>query len=255
MLTVFPIPAFQDNYIWVLHNSQHAVLIDPGDAAPCLDYLETHDLLLTAILITHHHSDHTGGIHSLSRHYQTRIICPSNENIPGCTEKVINQDHVDIPELNLHFQVISTPGHTLGHVAYYGSNRLFCGDTLFACGCGRLFEGTPAMMHMSLQRLAHLPDPTEVYCAHEYTLSNIRFAKSVDSDNQDLIQREAAESAKLRQGNPTLPTTMALEKATNPFLRCHEIALGQAAERYLKRPPADAVETFAALREMKNQFH
>ncbi len=254
MLTVFPIPAFQDNYIWALHNDRFAILVDPGDPSPCIGYLSTRKLALVAILTTHHHADHTGGNLELATRYHPRIIGPAIENIPAITEKVTGGDTVFISELGLHFQVIATPGHTLGHISYYGANRLFCGDTLFACGCGRLFEGTPEMMHASLQSLALLPDSTEIFCAHEYTLSNIRFAKTVDADNAALLDREIFEKAKRHQRLSTLPSTLALEKATNPFLRCHENALDQAAERYLKHRPRNTVETFAALREMKNHF-
>jgi hydroxyacylglutathione hydrolase len=255
MLHIHPIPAFQDNYVWALFNDRHAVLVDPGDAGPCVRFLESEDLTLSALLITHHHADHTGGIATLAERYRPRIIGPANETIAHCTERVSDNSHVAIPELDLSFEVISTPGHTLGHVAYYGTNRLFCGDTLFACGCGRLFEGTAAMMHASLQRLARLPDETEIFCAHEYTLSNIAFAKSVDGSNAALLARESAETAKRRRGQPTLPATLALEKATNPFLRCDDAALARAAERHLKRRPQDAVEIFATLRKMKDEFH
>jgi hydroxyacylglutathione hydrolase len=254
MLTVFPIPAFQDNYIWALHNTKFALLVDPGDPTPCRRYLESHDLQLIAILNTHHHSDHTGGNVELALQYKPRIIGPLMETIPACSEQVTDGDSLHIPELALQFQVIATPGHTQGHVSYYGTNRLFCGDTLFACGCGRLFEGTPGMMLDSLERLLHLPDTTQVFCAHEYTVSNIRFAKTVDSANRALLERETVETAKRRQGLPTLPSVLALEKATNPFLRCHEAALTQSAERYLKHKSRSTVETFAAIREMKDHF-
>lgn len=254
MLTVFPIPAFQDNYIWTIHNTRFALLVDPGDPIPCLNYLQAHGLQLLAILNTHHHSDHTAGNLQLAARYQPRVIGPATEAIPACTEKVTDGSTLDIPELGLQFQIIATPGHTLGHVAYYGANRLFCGDTLFACGCGRLFEGTPEMMHASLASLSLLPDSTEIFCAHEYTLSNIRFAITIDGDNPALIEREIVEKAKRHQRLPTLPSTLALEKATNPFLRCHENALVLAAERYLKHRPVNTVETFAAIREMKDHF-
>lgn len=254
MLTVTPVPAFRDNYIWALHDERHAVLVDPGDAAPCIAFLEEHGLNLVVILITHHHADHVGGNAGLVARYHPRVLGPVQEDITCLAEPVSGGDAVTIPELGLQFAVIDTPGHTLGHIAYYGSGRLFCGDTLFACGCGRLFEGTPAMMASSLDRLSRLPDHTEVFCAHEYTISNIRFAKTVDGENPDLLAREHSEQARRNQGQPTLPSTLALEKATNPFLRCHEPALIRAAEVLLKRPARDAVEVFAVLRQAKDVF-
>jgi hydroxyacylglutathione hydrolase len=254
MLTVIPIPAFQDNYIWALHNDRFSILVDPGDATPCLDYLETRKLQLVAILNTHHHADHTGGNHQLAARHHPRIIGPANESIPCRTEKAVSGQIVDIPELDLQYKVLATPGHTLGHVSYYGANRLFCGDTLFACGCGRLFEGTPEMMLASLESLMQLPDSTEIFCAHEYTLNNLRFALTVDGQNTALLERQATETAKRQLRLPTLPSTLALEKSTNPFLRCDKPSLTQAAERYLKRSSLNTVEIFAAIRKMKDQF-
>jgi hydroxyacylglutathione hydrolase len=254
MLTVTPIPAFNDNYIWALHDGCDAVLVDPGDATPCIEFLEKRGLNLLTILVTHHHGDHVGGNAALAARYHPRVYGPAQESIPAMTDPVAGGDTVRIAELGLDFSVIATPGHTLGHVAYYGGGRLFCGDTLFACGCGRLFEGSPAQMASSLNKILQLPDNTEIYCAHEYTLSNIRFAKTVDGENLALLEREAMDKATRNAGRPTLPSTLALEKATNPFLRCQEPALISAAEARLKRPPHDAAEVFAALRQAKDQF-
>ena len=254
MLTVTPIPAFNDNYIWALHDTRDAVLVDPGDAAPCMAFLEARGLNLAAILVTHHHGDHVGGLATLAERYHPRIYGPALENIAGTTDAVSGGNNITIANPGLTFEVIATPGHTLGHVAYYGSGRLFCGDTLFACGCGRLFEGTPAMMAESLGKLSQLPDDTQVFCAHEYTLSNIRFAKTVDGENTLLMAREKHNKALRAGGQPTLPSTLALEKATNPFLRCQEPALVRAAEAKLKRAPRDAVEVFTALRQAKDAF-
>ena len=254
MLTVFPIPAFKDNYIWALHNDRYALLVDPGDPAPCIEFLRQRNLRLAAILNTHHHGDHTGGNNLLAQMFAPRIVGPADEDIPSRTEIATDNSIIGIPELDLQFQVIATPGHTLGHVSYYGANRLFCGDTLFGCGCGRLFEGTPGVMFDSLARLAQLPADTAIHCAHEYTLDNIRFALAVDPANPSLLTRQADDKRKRAEGRPTLPSELALEKATNPFLRCTEPALWQAAKRHLQRPPASAVEVFAALRGMKDHF-
>ncbi len=254
MLTITPISAFNDNYIWALHDECHALLVDPGDAAPCIEFLEKHRVDLLAILVTHHHADHVGGIPLLASRYQPEIYGPELEPIAGLTIPVSDGDKLDIAKLGLQFEVVGTPGHTLGHVAYYDGSHLFCGDTLFACGCGRLFEGTPLEMLSSLTRLAQLPDNTQVFCAHEYTISNIRFAKTVDPDNLSLLDREKKDMACRQAGFPTLPSNIALEKSTNPFLRCHEPALIKAAQKVLKHPPKNDVDVFAALRKAKDSF-
>ena len=254
MVEIVPLHAFQDNYIWCLRNDTAAVVVDPGDAQPVLDYLSHERLELAAILVTHHHSDHVGGIAALRAHFNAPVYAPHRENIEGTTTAVRQGNTVTLPQFGLSFAVIDVPGHTLGHVAYYGANLLFCGDTLFGCGCGRLFEGTPQQMYASLQKLAALPDDTLVYCAHEYTLANLRFALAADPDNAALKQRMAS-AAELRQrGLPTLPATLALEKATNPFLRCGESALVAAARRHAGRPLHDAAEVFAALRQWKDHY-
>ena len=178
-MKIIPVPAFEDNYIWLICDGRYAAVVDPGDAEPVLGHLSRHGLRLAAILITHHHGDHTGGIEALLRHAAVPVYGPRKENIPGITNPVGTGDTVRLPELGVEFAVLDVPGHTAGHIAYYGANSLFCGDTLFTCGCGKLFEGTPAQMHASLQKFAALPDDTQVYCAHEYTLENIRFAKKV----------------------------------------------------------------------------
>ncbi len=190
----------------------------------------------------------------LAELFSPRIIGPASESIPSRTEIAADNCIIDIPELELQFHTIATPGHTLGHVSYYGANRLFCGDTLFGCGCGRLFEGTPQMMLHSLNRLAQLPDDTAIHCAHEYTLGNIRFALTVDPANARLAERYAVDTRKRAENHPTLPSSLAIEKATNPFLRCTDPALRETAKRHLQQPPTNAVEVFAALREMKDHF-
>ncbi len=253
-MKIIPVPAFEDNYIWLISDGRYAAAVDPGDAEPVLDYLGRHDLLLTAILNTHHHRDHTGGNAALLRHGKVPVFGPRGENIPTVTHPVGEGDAVQLPELGAAFKVLDVPGHTAGHVAYYGANSLFCGDVLFACGCGKLFEGTAAQMFVSLGKFAALPDDTRIYCAHEYTLENILFAKIVEPGNLALQERETHDLRTREQGLPTLPSTIALEKATNPFLRWDEPAVIEAAETFAKRSLADPVSVFAAIREFRNAF-
>mgnify|MGYP000126630862 CR=1 FL=1 len=253
-IQITPISAFTDNYIWILHRDGHAAVVDPGDAQPVLQFLRDRQLQLAALLTTHHHADHTGGNLALLAHYPVPVYGPASENIPGITHPLHHGDVITLPELALDLSVIDVPGHTAGHIAYYGLNSVLCGDTLFAAGCGRLFEGTPAQMAASLDRLAQLPDDTAVYCAHEYTLANIAFALRVDRNNPALSRRARIEQGKRAAGMPTVPTSIGLEKATNPFLRCHTSALRAAAETWAGKPLPDAIAVFAALREMKNGF-
>ena len=202
--TIIPIRAFQDNYIWCLRRGSNAVVVDPGDAEPVLEYLSDEGLQLAAILATHHHGDHVGGNTALLAKYNVPVFGPAREDIPGATRKLREGDVIKVPGIGLDFQVIDVPGHTAGHIAYYGDGVLFCGDTLFSCGCGRLFEGTAAQMHSSLAKFAALPGDTLVYCAHEYTLSNLRFARAADPDNPALDRREASARTALAAGHPSL---------------------------------------------------
>lgn len=253
-IEVVPIPAFRDNYVWCLRNATHAVVVDPGDAEPVFAYLARQHLTLSAILATHHHNDHIGGIGALVQRHQVPVHAPYDERIDNVTDRVREGGTVRLRDLDLMLQVIEIPGHTLTHVAYYGANMLFCGDTLFACGCGRLFEGTPQQMVESLAKLARLPDETRVYCGHEYTQSNLRFGRTVDPSNP-ILEDWAHEADDLRRRDrPTLPTPLAREKHANPFLRCDDPTIVAAASRAAGKPLDGAVPVFAALREWKNRF-
>lgn len=251
---VVPLRAFKDNYIWALRNNRYAAIVDPGDAQPVLDFLQREKLQLCAILATHHHPDHVGGIGALLAHRHVPVYGPRGEPISTLTHPVGEGDTVAIPELDLRFSVIDIPGHTRAHVAYYGADSLFCGDTLFACGCGRLFEGTAPQMAASLAKLAALPDATLVYSGHEYTLANIDFARAVEPGNDDLAARATSETEKRGRGLPTLPSTIGREKKTNPFLRCLQPAVIAAASKYLGARASGPVQVFAALRDWKNTF-
>ncbi|HZW11571.1 MAG TPA: hydroxyacylglutathione hydrolase [Noviherbaspirillum sp.] len=256
MLKVLAVPAFQDNYLWVIHDGEHAAVVDPGDAMPVLDTLKAHRLSLSAILLTHHHADHVGGVPALLRASDVPVFGPAHENIPYITQPLSEGATVNVPGLGLTLEVLDVPGHTRGHIAYFSRKHswLFCGDTLFAGGCGRLFEGTPEQMVASLTKLAALPDSTQIFCAHEYTLSNLRFAREVEPGNSDLTTRIQQEQIKRDQGLPTLPSTLGMEKATNPFLRFREpgiadrlIATGHLSSR-------EPIAVFAALRQWKNSY-
>ncbi|MDO9635998.1 MAG: hydroxyacylglutathione hydrolase [Thiobacillus sp.] len=254
MLTLIPLPAFDDNYIWVLHDGRHAVAVDPGDPAPLIAYLDAHRLTLTAVLITHHHRDHTGGNTLLRQRYDCAIHAPDNPRIPAVTHVLRGGDTLDLAAPELHFEILATPGHTLDHISYVGHGCVFCGDTVFGCGCGKLFEGTPAMMAASLDAILGLPDATRVCCAHEYTLSNIDFAKTIDGTNPALLERERTDRALRAQQQPTLPSTLALEKATNPFLRFHDPDMTAFAANYLNRPHPIPAEVFGAIRAAKDAW-
>jgi len=251
---IVPIRAFKDNYIWCLRRGSVAVVVDPGDARPVLDYLSAEGLRLTAILTTHHHADHVGGNAGLLAKYNVPVFGPAHESIPGITQSLREGDGVDVPGIGLHFEVLDVPGHTAGHIAYHGSGLLFCGDTLFSCGCGRLFEGTPEKMYASLSKFAALPADTLVYCAHEYTLSNLRFARAAEPQNRSLDAREAQARAALAAGNPSLPSTIQSELACNPFLRSANPVVVASASQHAGRILTKPVDVFAALRKWKDEF-
>ncbi len=253
-LHIEAIPAFSDNYIWLLVREGRAAVVDPGDAAPVQRALDQRGLRLDGILVTHHHGDHVGGVAVLAADSGAPVYGPAAEDIPARTHAVAGDAEFDL--LGERCTVLEVPGHTRGHVAYLLPQpaALFCGDTLFGAGCGRLFEGTAAQMAESLARLAALPAATRVYCAHEYTVANLRFAADVEPGNAQIDARRADCEARRRRGEPTLPSTLADELATNPFLRCAEPAVRAAAERLHPGAGRSVVETFAALRDWKNRY-
>ncbi|RRV05597.1 hydroxyacylglutathione hydrolase [Pseudomonas sp. v388] len=259
MIQIHALHAFSDNYIWLLQDlsTQTCAVVDPGDAAPVLAWLEANPAFrLTDILITHHHADHVGGVVAVKQATDARVSGPANEKIPARDVALIDNDRVSV--LGLDFVVHAVPGHTLGHIAFFHADAerplLFCGDTLFAAGCGRLFEGTPQQMHESLQRLAALPDSTLIYCAHEYTLSNLRFAQAVEPGNRDIAERLAQVTQWRNEDRISLPSNLALEKRTNPFLRTDETSVKEKADERAGRAHTRQTEVFATLRGWKDNF-
>jgi len=261
MLSIEALPALTDNYIWLISNPhlQRCAVVDPGEAGPVLDWLAAHPgWQLSDILITHHHQDHVGGVALLKQHTGARIIGPSHETLSDCDTRLSDGDSLQI--LGHPWQLLEIPGHTLGHAAYWVHTDahtapwLFSGDTLFAGGCGRIFEGTAAQMFNSLQRLAALPANTEIYCAHEYTLSNLRFAQAVEPNNPEIAQRIQQVSQQRAQGLPSLPSTLETEWATNPFLRTNQETVRQAAIQRAAGNNLNQEAVFSVLREWKNSF-
>lgn len=255
-LNLVALPAFDDNYIWMLHDGQRALVVDPGDSEVVLVALERLSLRLETILITHHHIDHTGGVDVLREATGAAVFGPLTETMPEPIRRLTGGDKVQA--MGLTFDVIDVPGHTSGHIAFYcdsvdGIPLLFCGDTLFSGGCGRLFEGTPAQMLASLTKLAALPSLTRVCCTHEYTLSNLKFARAVEPNNADLIQYQQQCVAMREANEPTLPSTIARELQINPFLRSDQAEVVHAAQQ-LDPTATDAVAVFTAIRQWKNNF-
>ncbi|MGH8251518.1 MAG: hydroxyacylglutathione hydrolase [Steroidobacteraceae bacterium] len=257
MLEASPIPAFQDNYIWLLRGAtdpRAVAVVDPGDAQPVLARLEAEGLQLAAILATHHHADHVGGARELVAATGARVIGPRRERMPVAVTPVGSGDRVRLPGLELEFEVLDVPGHTAGHIAFYGHDALFCGDTMFSAGCGRLFEGTAEQMLASLDAFAGLPDRTRVYCGHEYTLANLRFAAAVEPGNSATADYVKRATTIRGQGRPTLPSTIGLEKRVNPFLRSRHEDVKSSAERRAGRKLPTPVEVFAEIRQWKDTF-
>lgn len=258
LLEITAVPALHDNYIWIVHDDLHAAAVDPGEAGPALAYLDAHYLQLDAILCTHRHLDHTGGIAKLREVYNVPVYGRRHPGNPHITDDLREGSKLKLDALGCVLDIIEIPGHLDDHLAYIAPGVLFCGDVLFGAGCGRNFEGSLAQLHHSLQRLAHLPGDTRVYCAHEYTLANLRFALACEPGNQSIQQRIAAARQLLAANHPTVPSTIALENATNPFLRCTEPEIIRTLQ---ERGLADASElgvselaVFTALRTWRNHF-
>lgn len=255
-IQIVPISAFKDNYIWCLinKNTKHCLVIDPGEGKPVLTQLNRLDLSLDAILITHHHWDHTNGIRSILKSHSVPVYGPAKEKIVGMTQAVEQGDKIELANWPISFKVMAIPGHTLGHIAYYGNRLLFCGDTLFTGGCGRLFEGTAEQMLDSLTRLAQLPDKTQIYCGHEYTLANLHFAQEVEPNNPH-IKKRLEKTRELRQKNlASVPSLLEEERLTNPFLRCDQPDIIQRIEKRTGRKFSSPVAVFTYLRQWKNNF-
>lgn len=253
MFEITGIPAFADNYIWALHNKRHAVLIDPGEAAPAQAFLAAHTLQLAAILCTHRHRDHIGGIAELRGVYNVPVYGRRHPDNPQITDDLRQGDRLRLEVLNLTFDILETPGHLDDHLCFVAPGLLFCGDVLFGAGCGRNFEGTLAQLHESLQRLAGLPDDTRVYCAHEYTAANLRFSQACEPDNPEIASRIEATRQLRDAGLPSLPSSIAQEKATNPFLRCHSPEIIHTLQRRGLQDTSE-LAVFTSLRNWRNLF-
>ncbi|WP_217126629.1 hydroxyacylglutathione hydrolase [Hydrogenophilus thiooxidans] len=250
-----PIPAFADNYVWIVHDGGCALAVDPGDAQPVRRWLAEQNVTLKAILITHHHADHTGGVVELAEETGATIFGPANEPLPRCDMPLQGGEVIESPgDVPITLNVIAVPGHTRGHIAYYGNGWLFCGDTLFSAGCGRLFEGSAEQLFASLERLKVLPDATEVCCAHEYTLKNLAFAEWVEPDNNAIRDYRAWCESRRAANAPTLPSTIEREKAVNPFFRVDSPTIGNRLAEHFGTTPQTPIERFRLLRAWRDRF-
>jgi hydroxyacylglutathione hydrolase len=256
-LKVRPVRAFSDNYIWLIESPRapgQLVAVDPGDAAPVIAELQRTSLSLAAILLTHHHPDHIGGVPGLLRHWPVPVVGPNDARIAHRTRTVEDGERCELPDLGLSFEILQIPGHTVSHIAFWGHGAVFCGDTLFSAGCGRMFEGTPKQMNASLDRLRDLPPETQVYCGHEYTAANLRFALTVEPANDDALDYQASVERLRAAGSPSLPSTLSLEIRVNPFLRCDKPTVRATAEERAGKKLADPADVFGVLRAWKDQF-
>src|SRR5271170_2543030 len=256
-LNVRPVRAFSDNYIWLIESPRdptQVVAVDPGDAVPVIAELKRSNASLAAILLTHHHPDHIGGVPELLRHRQVPVIGPNDARIANRSLTVEDGERCELRDLGLSFEILQIPGHTLSHIAFWGHGAVFCGDTLFSAGCGRMFEGTPTQMNASLTKLRDLPPDTRVFCGHEYTAANLRFALTVDPANNAALEYRDSVDRVRAAGHPSLPSTLGLEIRVNPFLRCEAPAVVAAAERHAGRTLAGPAEVFGTLRAWKDQF-
>jgi hydroxyacylglutathione hydrolase len=256
-LNVRPVRAFSDNYIWLIDSPKvpaRVVAVDPGEAKPVIAELKRRNLSLAAILLTHHHPDHIGGVPELLRLGAVPVVGPDDERIAHRTRTVRDQDRCELPDLGLSFEILQVPGHTLSHIAFWGHGALFCGDTLFSAGCGRMFEGTPRQMNASLNRMRELPPETQVFCGHEYTAANLRFALTVEPANGAALEYQERVNRVRAAGEPSLPSTLGLEIRVNPFLRCDKPAVRAAAETRAGKMLEEPSDVFGALRAWKDQF-
>jgi len=256
MFDVIPVQALSDNYIWLIKNkaSQHVAIVDPGDAAPVIHTIQSKNLIPVAILITHHHWDHTNGIDALINHYAIPVYGPAAESIKYKTQGLIEGQQLEIDELGLCLDILDVPGHTAGAITYHGHGLIFSGDTLFTAGCGRLFEGTAEQMYTSLNKFKALPVDALLYCGHEYTCANLKFAQCVEPKNPKIAKRLQTALACRQRQQPTVPAPLSIELETNPFLRCEQDSVIEAASKQVNRSCQPGVEVFAVIREWKDNF-